>query len=103
MKQLHYSLLLGVIAGIIDITPMIMQNLPWSANISAFLFWVVNGFMIHSISFRMRGWKKGLLVSWINMVPIGVLIFSQDPVSILPVFLMTTILGSGLGYFIDKK
>lgn len=46
MKKLFVSLLIGTIAGVLDVIPMIMQGLDWYANASAFLHWVVMGVLI---------------------------------------------------------
>jgi hypothetical protein len=35
-----------MIAGVIDVIPMVVQNLTWDANLSAFAHWVVTGFLI---------------------------------------------------------
>ena len=45
MKKIKIGLLLGMVAGVIDVIPMIMQNLTWDANISAFTMdscWISN-------------------------------------------------------------
>lgn len=36
MKKIKIGLLLGLVAGIIDVISMIIQDLTWDANISAF-------------------------------------------------------------------
>ena len=46
MKRIKIGLFLGIAAGIIDVIPMILQNLTWDANISAFTMWIVVGFLI---------------------------------------------------------
>gem|GEM_PF-5600971 len=38
MKKTFVGIFLGAIAGIIDVIPMILQDLPWNANLSAFTF-----------------------------------------------------------------
>ena len=47
MKRLKVGILLGIIAGIIDVIPMIMQNLTWDANISAFTMWVIISYLLY--------------------------------------------------------
>ena len=46
MKKIKIGLLLGIAAGVIDVIPMVIQNLTWDANISAFTMWIVVGFLI---------------------------------------------------------
>jgi len=46
MDKLIKSLLLGMAAGILDVIPMVFQNLSWQANASAFLHWLGLGVII---------------------------------------------------------
>ena len=48
MNRIAAGIIFGIIAGIIDVIPMIMQNLTWDANLSAFSMWVVIGILIAS-------------------------------------------------------
>jgi len=36
MKKIRLGILLGAVAGIVDVIPMLLQNLSWDANVSAF-------------------------------------------------------------------
>ena len=102
MSKILLGLVLGSIAGVIDVIPMFMQKLSWSANISAFCLWVVAGFMIATSSLEMNSILKGLLIAFLILLPNLVLIASKDTGSIIPIIIMTAILGSLLGYFIGK-
>jgi len=43
MKKIYLGLLIGALAGIIDIIPMWLQKLSWDADLSAFVMWLVEG------------------------------------------------------------
>ena len=96
------GIMLGVAAGIIDVIPMVMQNLTWDANISAFTLWVISGFLISTSNLKLHPALKGLLISILVLTPSAVLIAWQDPISLVPIGIMTLILGSLLGYLIEK-
>jgi hypothetical protein len=102
MKTIHRSLAIGIAAGIIDVIPMIIQNLGWHANASAFVFWVSMGIIIPSIDWNMRGWLKGFIVAELSALPIIILVSKTDMKSIVPIFIMTAILGSLVGYYSKK-
>jgi len=102
MKKSSWGILLGTVAGIIDVIPMIFQNLAWDANISAFAFWVVAGFVISTTNLKLIGALKGGIISLILMVPIAILIGASNIANIIPVFLMTIVLGPILGHLIEK-
>jgi hypothetical protein len=102
MKKVYLGILLGIIAGIIDVTPMVAQNLTWDANLSAFSLWVVSGFLIASSNLKISGALKGLLISFLIAIPALFLIGWNAPLTLVPIIIMTTILGSVLGYLIEK-
>jgi len=81
---------------------MIMQKLTWDANISAFTMWIVVGFLIATIDLRMNSIIKGILIAFLVLLPTAILIGSKEPVSLIPIAIMTTILGGLLGFSINK-
>ncbi|OFY44205.1 MAG: hypothetical protein A2X18_00920 [Bacteroidetes bacterium GWF2_40_14] len=54
IKKIKIGIFFGIIAGIIDVIPMILQNLTWDANISAFTMWIVVGFLIAAIDLNIN-------------------------------------------------
>ena len=102
MKKVKIGILLGIVAGIIDVIPMIIQKLTWDANISAFIMWIVVGFLISSLDLKMNSIIKGILIAFLVLLPTGILIGWKEPVSLIPIAIMTTILGGLLGFSIHK-
>jgi hypothetical protein len=81
---------------------MLAQGLSWDANLSAFLLWVVNGFLISSSELKINPALKGIVISFLVLLPSAVLIGWQQPISLVPIAALTLILGAALGYAIDK-
>ena len=54
MKKIKLGLILGFVAGLIDITPMIIQKLTWDANLSALTMWTIVGFFISTIDIKIH-------------------------------------------------
>lgn len=102
MRRLLLSLAIGAIAGIVDVVPMILQGLDWYSNVSAFVFWVVMGFVIAHVSLPIKNWLKGMIIALISAVPIMILVFADDPKSIIPMLVMSIGLGSLVGFFTGK-
>jgi drug/metabolite transporter (DMT)-like permease len=102
MKKVKIGILLGIVAGIVDVIPMIIQKLTWDANISAFIMWIVVGFLISSLDIKMNSIIKGILIAFLVLLPTGILIGWKEPVSLIPIAIMTTILGGLLGFSIHK-
>jgi threonine/homoserine efflux transporter RhtA len=102
MKKIKIGILLGIVAGILDMIPMIIQNLTWDANISAFAMWIVVGFFISSIDLKINSVIKGVLIAFLVLLPSAILIGWHEPLSLIPIAIMTTILGGLLGFSIQK-
>jgi hypothetical protein len=102
MKKNLFGIMLGICAGVIDVIPMIIQNLSWDANMSAFSLWVVSGFLIANSNLKIKGIIKGILISFLVLLPSAFIIGWKEPISLIPISVMTVLLGSALGYLIDK-
>jgi hypothetical protein len=102
MKKLWIGIIAGIIAGIIDVIPMIIQKLTWDANISAFSMWIVIGFLVATVDLRINSILKGIFIAFLVLFPSAILIGWNEPYAIIPIAIMTTILGGSLGYFINR-
>ena len=96
------GIIIGSIAGIIDIIPMIIQHMKWMANLSAFTHWTIVGFFIATTQIPLKGAIKGMVIALILLIPIAILVWPFDTHSILPMLTSTIVLGAISGYFIDK-
>lgn len=102
MKKMFISLGTGVCAGIIDTVPMLIQKIDAYATISAFVHWVVLGFIISYIKLQISAWLKGIIVAVVSALPIVVLVFEDDPQSVIPILGMSVILGAVVGIMTKK-
>jgi hypothetical protein len=107
VKKIYLGIMLGIVAGIIDVILMLVQGLAWDANLSAFSLWVVSGFLIAASDiefkdFKIWGGAKGALISFLVLLPSAILIGSKEPFSLIPIFGITLIFGFLLGFLIDK-
>lgn len=102
MSKSFIGIILGVITGILDVIPMLLQGLTWDANISAFTMWVIIGFLLTKVHFNLPGFLQGIIISFLVLAPAGILIGWKEPTSLIPIVVMTTILGSLLGFAVNK-
>lgn len=102
MNKKFYCILLGIIAGVLDVTPMIFMKLTWDANLSAFSMWVIISFFLANSTLKIPSLVKGLLYSFLTLFPSALLIGWNDPKSLIPIIIMTSILGSLLGLGVGK-
>jgi len=101
-KKTITGLFIGLIAGLIDLIPMIIQKLTWDANLSAFSMWVIIGYFLSISSFGLKGILKGIVLSFLVLLPNLFLIGWHEPAPLVPVIGMTLILGSLSGYFYQR-
>lgn len=101
-KKILTGLIIGIVAGIIDVIPMVLQKLTWDANLSAFSMWIVSGFFLGSSALKMHGVLKGLVISFLVLLPCLFIIGWKVPISLIPIFVMTLILGSLSGFIYQK-
>jgi len=93
---------LGAVAGLLDVVPMVLQRLTWNAELSAFFLWLVSGFMLATSSLRMNPVLKGIVISFLCLLPNVFIIGWKEPLSLIPIGVMTLILGASLGFAYDR-
>lgn len=101
MKRISIGILLGALAGIIDMVPMMIKKIPAEGKISAFIMWIVIGFLVSAIDLKIKPVFKGIVVAILVLLPSAVLIGWNDPSSLVPISLMTILLGGLVGYATD--
>lgn len=98
MNRLLASLALGAVAGIVDVLPMIVAGTSVAAMVSAFLHWVVLGFIIVHVDLRTASWLKGSIIGLASAVPVGAMLVETEPRSVPLVMVMSALLGAGVGW-----
>ncbi len=96
MHDFMIALLIGVTAGAIDVLPMVLQKMDKTANLSALAHWVVLGLIIPFVSWDIAPWIRGVIIAEISAVPILILIVPEDKKAIIPITIMSAILGAGV-------
>ncbi len=102
MSKLLITLIIGTVAGVIDVIPMIMQKLDKFANWSAFVHWIVLTLIISYLDVPWAGWLKGLVFAELSALPIMILVAKDDPKSAIPIAIMSAILGILVGIATTK-
>lgn len=100
MTKIQKGILFGIIAGIVDVAPMIAMRLPWDANASAFTMWIISGFLVATSGLKINKVARGIIISYMLSLPIMIIVFATSFKDIIPMVTMVLILGSFLGYSI---
>jgi len=70
MDKLSFSILLGLIIGIIDIIPMVIKRLPKHSTISAFIHYFIATIVIINIDIpQLPWWLEGGILGLALMMP----------------------------------
>jgi len=102
MRKTLIGLIVGLFAGLIDIIPMVAQNLTWDANLSALTMWIIVGFLTARIDLKINSIIKGIMIAFLVLFPSAILIGWKEPMSLLPISIMTIILGGLQGFTINR-
>ena len=95
MKTFLLTCLIGMIAGAIDILPMIKMKLDRHSIASAFVFYFILPFVILDIDlFGLVWWLKGGLAM---ALPIIIMVAKEDKKSAPPMLIMSAVLGTLIG------
>jgi hypothetical protein len=98
MKELLLTILIGVVAGVIDIMPMIKMKLDRYAIASAFIFYLILPFfVINTTLIEKLWWIRGGIIGFLMAVPVMVIVVKDDRKATIPMGIMSIILGSLIG------
>jgi hypothetical protein len=98
INTLLLSAIIGIVAGVIDIIPMIIQKLDKRATISAFLQYFFVSIIIVNIDLpHVVWWLQGGLISVALALPIVVLVSAEDKKAVPIILTMAAILGTLIG------
>ena len=92
------TLLIGIIAGVIDVLPMIKMKVDKYSCISAFVYYVIVPFVIFGINwFGNLWWLKGGVIALLMAIPVIILVAKEDKKSPVAMTIMSIVLGSIIG------
>lgn len=92
------TLLIGIVAGLIDILPMIKMKVDRHSILSAFIYYLIVPFIIFGIDwFGNIWWLKGGVVSILIAIPVIILVLKEDKKSPIAMTVMSIVLGSIIG------
>ncbi len=97
MNTVLISIIIGIVAGTIDIIPMIIQKLNKRDIVSAFLHYVALGIIIPFVDWGIPPWIKGVIIALIKAIPVMVIVYGQDRKAIIPMAVSSLLLGAGIG------
>lgn len=96
--DLLLTILIGVVAGVIDVLPMIKMRVDKYSCISAFVYYLILPFIIFSINwFGNLWWLRGGVVALLMAIPVIIMVAKEDKKSPVAMTVMSIVLGSIIG------
>ncbi len=102
MKTFLFALLSGIVAGGIDILPMVLRKMDKYSIISAFVHWSILGIIMPYVNWNFHPCIKGLLISVLTAIPVIIIVAKDDIKAVIPIFISSIVLGAILGFVSSK-
>lgn len=93
------TLLIGIVAGVIDVLPMIKMKVDKYSTLSAFVYYLIVPFVIFGINWFGDDlwWLRGGVVAVLMAIPVMILVAKEDKKSPTAMTVMSIVLGSLIG------
>ena len=101
-RKLLIALSIGILAGMVDVLPGVIQGVNSRITLAGFTFWVGVAFVVAYVSLPLKAWLKGLVVAMVLSIPGVMLISIVDARSVVPMLIITAILGPVIGYLTGR-
>lgn len=86
MNDFLIATMIGIIAGTIDVIPMIIQKLDKASCYSAFVHYLILGLIIPFIDWGIPPWLTGLLIAFLSAIPVMIIVYPKDKKALIPIF-----------------
>jgi hypothetical protein len=97
MNDFLIAIVIGLVAGLIDAIPMMIQKLNKRDTICAFVHYFVLGLIIPFVSWDIAPWLKGIIICFLSAIPVMIGVYPTDKRAIIPITVFSLILGAGIG------
>lgn len=97
MNDFFIAMIIGLVAGLIDIIPMVIQKLDKQDTISAFVHYFALGLIIPFVNWGIAPWITGIVTAFLTSVPIMIIVYPKDKKAVIPMIVFSLILGGAIG------
>ena len=98
MNNLLIALIIGLVAGTIDVIPMLIMKLDKISNLSAFFHYFALGIIISFVDFGISPVLTGIIVSILVAIPVMIIVFPKDKKALIPMTVFAIGLGAAIGW-----
>jgi hypothetical protein len=102
LKKLTLAFFSGLVAGSVVAVAISLTHEPWFFKVSGLAHWIVFSTVLSFINVDIKNWLAGLIAAELMMIPVAVLFIQHAPHQVIPVLLVSPVLGAALGAFNEK-
>lgn len=102
MPRTMTVIVVGLLAGLLDLVPLVLVNAPLFNMLSVMTFWLVTVFVMSQMTVLKNSSLNGLIVSLMLMLPLSLAVAATNPKDFVPMVSMALILGPVCGYCVEK-
>jgi hypothetical protein len=96
------ALSIGLVAGLLDLIPLLLAKAPMFNMISVVVFWMVCVYVMANMTIHRNAALNGLIVSLLLMLPLSLAVAATNPKDFLPMMSMAVILGPASGFVLNR-
>jgi hypothetical protein len=97
MHRFLIGLVIGTLAGVVDIVPMLLMRSSKTDLLSAFIHWLVLGLLLAHLGTPLPKWVEGIAVALLAAIPVIILVAPRDVRAVIPMLASSIILGGFSG------
>jgi len=102
MKRSLSIIIIGLLAGVLDLIPLFLVDAPLYNMLSIIAFWLVTTFIISKTIVSNNSILNGLVLSILLMFPMALAVSATNPKDFFPMMLMSILLGPTVGYVLGR-
>lgn len=102
MKKIIGGLIIGAVLGVINVAPLLFQELEISVVLSNYIIWLVAGFVLSIAELKMKHVMQGVLIALIVSASSLVYIAASGAAALVWTLLWTVLSGGLMGVSYEK-
>ncbi len=102
MRSAVVVFVVGLVAGLLDLIPLVMVGAPALNMVAIVVFWLVAVVFMAQATLVENAWLNGLVVAVLIMVPLILTVATVNPSDVLPMLSMAVLLGPPSGYAVRR-
>ena len=102
MRNALVIVMVGLVAGLLDLIPLVMVGAPLFNMVAIMVFWLVAVLFMAKVTLLRNPLLNGLAVAVLIMLPVVMTVYTVNPKDFVPMLSMAVILGPLSGFAVSR-